>query len=130
MAPKKQRTQASSSGGVTDSQIAQWLYDRTAVERWQKIKSARIFEGSFLIFSDFEAYRLRELALQTGFFSLLDYTQNSQQSNHLMVKLFYANLNLGHQRRQNRENCVWSLVCGKEVWFSLDRIAHILQSPS
>ena len=47
-----------------------------------------------------------------------------------MVKLFYANLNLGHQQPRNREDCVWSLVCGQQVFFSLDRIAHILQSPS
>ena len=61
MTPKRQKTQASSSGGTTDSQITQWLYDRTVVERWNKMKSARVFEGSFMVFSDFESYRLREL---------------------------------------------------------------------
>ena len=45
-----------------------------------------------------------------------------------MVKLFYANLNLGHQDVSNQEDCIWSLACGKHIFFSLDRMAHILKT--
>lgn len=45
-----------------------------------------------------------------------------------MVKLFYANLNLGHQNVPNKQDYVWILVCGKPVFFSLGRMAHILQT--
>ena len=132
MAPprSKRSRQGSSSMGPTDSQIAQWLYDATAIERWNKMKESRIFEGSFMVYPDFAAYGLQELARRSGLESLLDYNLNKHKINHVMVKLFYANLNLGHQQPRSREDCVWSLVCSQQVFFSLDRMAHILQSPS
>jgi len=44
-----------------------------------------------------------------------------------MVKLFLANLNLGEPPR-NTENCIWTSVCGTEMFFSIDRINHILEA--
>ena len=131
MAPprSKRSRQPSSSFGPTDSQIAQWLINPIAIERWNKLKGSRIFEGSFMVYPDFAAYGPQDLARRSGLESLFDFNLNNHKINHLVVKLFYANLNLGQPPR-NQQNCVWSSVCGQEVFFSIDRMAHILQSPS
>ena len=130
MAPPKRSRQASSSNDPIDSQIAQWLYNDIAIQRWNKMKNSRIFEGSFMVYNDFAEYGIQDLMRRSGLEALLDSKLNNLKINHLLVKLFYANLNLSHQRPSNQSDCVWSLVCGQQVFFSLDRMAHILQSPN
>lgn len=93
----KRSGHASSSSELIDSQIAQWLYDATAVQRWNKMKEAQFFEGSFAVFPDFTSYRIQELARRSHLESFLDHNQNNIKINHILVKLFYANLNLGQQ---------------------------------
>ena len=113
MPPKRSRASSSTSSDPIDAQIAEWLYDGVAVTRRNKMN-----------------YNIQALTDQAGLTSLLDIKRNDHAINHVMVKLFYANLNLGHQTPRNPNNSVWSMVCGKKVWFSLDRIAHILGSPN
>ena len=128
MAPKRSRASSSSSSEPIDAQIAQWLYDEVAITRWNKMKNSRIFEHSFVDFQSLHTYNFQELTDRAGLTPLLDLKRNDIAINHIMVKLFYANLNLGHQTPRNPNDSVWSMVCGKKVWFSLDRIAHILGS--
>ena len=94
------------------------------------MKNSRIFEHSFVDFQGLQTYNIQALTDQASLTSLLDINRNDHAINHIMVKLFYANLNLGHQTPRNPNDSVWSMVCGKKVWFSLDRIAHILGSPN
>ena len=130
MPPKRSRASTSTSSEPIDAQIAEWLYDGVAVTRWNKMKNSRIFEHSFVDFQSIQAYNIQSLTDQANLTSLLDVRRNDHPINHIMVKLFYANLNLGHQNPRNPNDSVWSMVCGKKVWFSLDRIAHILGSPN
>ena len=132
MAPRQpeRSRHASSSSEPIDSQIAKWLYDATTVQRWNKMKEARFFEGSFVVFPEFTPYRIQDLARRSHLESLLDHYQDNIKINHTLVKHFYANLNLGHQHPRNRDNYVSSLVCGRQVFLSLDRIGHILHTPT
>lgn len=92
------------------------------------MQDSHIFEGSFVKFADFSPYHIQELARRSNLESLFNIDDNKHKINQVMVKLFYANLNLGHQTVQNQKDCVWSLVCGKPVIFCLGRMAYILRS--
>lgn len=70
-------------------------------------------------FPDFAAYRIRELAEQFHFDSLIGYIPNNAKMNHLMIKLFLVNLNLDHHNPQNRQDCVWSKVCDIKIFLPL-----------
>lgn len=87
MAPskKKRSKQGSSSSDPIDSQIDQWLFDSTALKQWNSMKKSRIFEGSFMRYSDFASYGLQELVRGSGLESLPDYNLNHHNINHVMV---------------------------------------------
>ena len=125
MAPRKRSKTSTSS--LVDTQIAAWLLDDVAIERWIRLQDAKIFEESFVRYPDFSPYRIQEAAIESGLDPFLDYKKNNLKINHIMVKLFLANLNLGEPPR-NSENCVWTSVCGTQMFFSIDRINHILEA--
>ena len=55
MAPPRSKRSKQGSSFFVDTHVAHWLYDATAIERWEKMKNSRIFEGSFMVYSDFGA---------------------------------------------------------------------------
>ena len=127
--PQKKSKQASSSGTQPiDLSIRKWLVDPIAVQRWNNMKDFKIHSGSFLKFSDFASYRILGLARNSHIDGLLDFDMNNVEINHIMIKLFYANLNLQKYKPENSSHCLWSIVCGKEVFISCERMANILGS--
>lgn len=80
-------------------------------------------------FPEFNGYRIREMAEANHFDSLIGYDFNNLKTNHLLVKLFYANMNLDHHNHQNREDCVWTMVCGVKIFLPLQRLGYILRCP-
>ena len=128
MAPrKKTKTTGASSSTPVDSQIASWLVSDKALERWIKLQDAKIFEESFVSYTDFSSYSIENAAIESGIDTFLDHRKNNLKINHIMVKLFLANLNLVNPPR-NTENFVWTSVCGTPILFSQDRINHILDA--
>src|SRR5574338_556522 len=107
MAPKKKsKTNAGSSSSTpVDSQIASWLVSDKVLERWIRLQDAKIFEETFVSYPDFTAYGVENAALESGLDAFLDHRKNNLKINHIMVKLFLANLNLVNPPR-NTENCV------------------------
>ena len=98
-----------------------------ALERWIKLQEAKIFEESLVSFPDFSSYGIEHAAIESGLDTFLDHRKNNLKINHIMVKLFLANLNLVNPPR-NTENCVWTSVCGMAIFLSLDRINHTLNA--
>ncbi|MDQ4222800.1 hypothetical protein RBK84_00200, partial [Pseudomonas aeruginosa] len=78
---------------------------------------------------EFGAYRLQEVATANGLYSLLNYSANDVKINHLLIKLFYANMGLDHHTPREREDCIWTMVCGVKIFLPLARLGHILQCP-
>ena len=81
-------------------------------------------------YDEFQPYRIQQIANSSGLESLLSYSANNVKINHLLVKLFHANMNLDHHHPHNRENCIWTWVCGVKIYLPLVRLGDILQCPS
>ena len=126
--PKTKRSRASSS--TSELNVDQWLWNAEAKARYEKMSRSNFFEGAFVKFVEFGAYRLQEIASSNGLYSLLNYTANNEKINHLLIKLFYANMNLDHQEPRDREDCIWTMVCGVRIYLPLARLGAILQCPA
>lgn len=83
------------------------------------MKNSHIFEGSFVKSPDFAPQAIQDLARRSGLESLVDYTANTNKINHLLVKLFYANLNLDRHSISNQDDCIWTLICGVKIFLPL-----------
>ena len=94
------------------------------------MKDYTIHQGSFIKFSDFFLYDVRDIANRAGIDSLLNFDDNNVEINHIMIKLFYANLNLEKFKPDNPSDCLWSVVCGQHVFISKDRMGQVLHSPN
>ena len=125
MAPKTKRSRASSSSA--DLNVDQWLWNQEAKTRFEKMDRSNFFGGAFVKFEEFSAYRIQEITTTSGLYSLLNFHANHMKINHLMVKLFYANMGLDHHEPQNREDCIWTMVCGVKIFLPLSRLGEILQ---
>lgn len=86
MAPRSKRTRESTSGPSED-QIRRWFWNDVAVTRYNSMKNSNIFEGAFMKFSDFAAYRIKEMAEQFHFDNLIGYAPNNVRINHLLIKI-------------------------------------------
>ena len=56
------------------------------------------------------------------------FDKNNVEINHIMIKLFYANLNLEKFKPENSTHCLWSVVCGEHIFISKERMATVLGS--
>ena len=125
--PKTKRSRGSSS--ASELNVDQWLWNAEAKARYEKMSRSSFFEGAFVKFEEFGAYRLQEIASANGLYSLLNFAANNPRINHLLIKLFYANMNLDHQTPREREGCIWTMVCGVRIFLPLARLGSILQCP-
>ena len=125
MAPKQKRSRASSSS--SELNVDHWLYNAEAKTRYERMSRSSFFEGAFVKFEEFSAYGLQETANASGLHRLLSYPANNVRINHLLIKLFYANMGLDHHTPRNPEDCVWSMVCGVKIFLPVARLGHILQ---
>ena len=79
---------------------------------------------------DFGGYAIHHIAERYGFESLIGYEPNNVKIYPLLIKLFYANMNLDHQNPQNQNDCICTMVCGVKKFLPLQRLGHILNCPS
>ena len=131
MAPKSKKSKTSSSTSQQqpiDAQIKHWLKDPIAITRWNKMKDYTIHEGMFIKYFDFLLYDVKEIATKSKIASLLSFEDNNVEINHIMIKLFYANLNLEKYKPANSSNCLWSVVCDQQVFISKSRMEEVLKS--
>ena len=96
MAPpqKKSKKRASSESSSLTLSARKWLETPVAVTRWNQMTNYKFHPGSFIKFEDFTSYGIRRLANNSNISPLIDFSDNSVEINHLMIKLFYANMNL------------------------------------
>ena len=87
MAPKKKTktTNASSSSTPVDTQIASWLVNDVALQRWIQLQDAKIFEESFVSYPDFAPYGIENAAIESGLDTFLHHRKNNLKINHIMV---------------------------------------------
>ena len=112
MAPRQSKRQRESTTGPLEIQIRSWLYNETAVNRFNSMNKSKFFKGAFMKFLDFRGYGIHHIAQRFGFENLIGFEPNNVKIYPLLVKLFYANMNLDHHNPQNKNDCIWTLVCG------------------
>ena len=132
MAPpqKKSKKGATSETSSLTISVKKWLQTPIAVTRWNQMTNYKFHPGSFIKFDDFTAYGVWRLANNTNITPLIDFSANSVEVNHLMIKLFYANMNLDEYQPDNPNGVIWSVVCGKQIFLTHARIASILGIPN
>jgi len=57
-------------------------------------------------FPYFSGYGIQQIACNFGFESLINFEANNVKIWPLLVKLFYANMNLDHHNPHNTEGCI------------------------
>lgn len=87
------------------------------------MKNSQIFEEAFVKFADFNGYAIRELTEASGISHLIGYDSNNMKKFPLSIKLFFANMYLDHQDPRNKDDCVWTLVCGVKIYLPLNDLA-------
>ena len=132
MAPpqKKSKKGATSETSSPTISVKKWLQSPIAVTRWNQMTNYKFHPGSFIKFDDFTAYGVRRLADNANITPLIDFSENNVEINHLMIKLFYANMNLDEYQPDNPNGVIWSMVCGKQIFLTHARIASILGIPN
>ena len=70
------------------------------------MSKSNFFAGAFVKYEEFSAYMIQEVATTAGLRSLLNFSANNVKVNHLMIKLFFANMGLDHHAPENREDCI------------------------
>ena len=106
MAPRQSKRQRESTTGPSENLIRSWLHNETAVTRFSNMKKSKFFEGAFMKYLDFGGYGIQHIAHRYGFESLIGYEPNNVKIYPLLIKLFYANMNLDHHNPQNKNDCI------------------------
>jgi len=132
MAPPSKKHKKGSSSGASDSTLTahKFLEDPVAITRWNQMTNYKFHPGSFINFDDFSSYKIHNLANRSNISSLINFSDNNVEINHLMIKLFYANMNLDKFKPDNPDGVIWSVVCGKQIFITHARMASILGIPN